>query len=394
MDRNVCAPKKGCFVWRMTKRVVKLGVVLTILAIPTVFFGLPIAAKTEWGRAKVERALERVAGGPVHVEKVEFSWKTGLTLTNVRADAVRRDGVETSGTVREIVVAPRLKTLFCKTTKANVTLRRPNVAIMTYADSAAPAAANPPAVLGRCCAKKPLSVESLRIEDGSITYDGDAMTEPLIVSDLKLNGAVRAKNGEVDFEIRSLTAKVNGGDAAMSGAVSVVSRKTKGRIEATIEGVVVTDTIVRGLERLVPALHVMPQGYVTGRVSGSLALEGACGELTGRGELTLDGKVSGSRMMQAVADVTQDSRVAGLEFQKVLIRARLDAGVISHTNTELRSEKGAARLTGTVARDGAIEMILVCDHDLVHEFAGKAEAHLIEGLRFTGTAASPQPVME
>src|SRR5262245_13851225 len=112
MDRNVratCAPKRRCIVFWLAKGVVKLTLVALILGAPTVFFGLPMAVKTAWGKAHIEKALARVAGGPVHVGEARFSWKTGLTLTNVRADAVSRDGIETSGTVREIVVAPKMK---------------------------------------------------------------------------------------------------------------------------------------------------------------------------------------------------------------------------------------------------------------------------------------------
>lgn len=391
MSGTRCAQKKGCFVWRCFKRLVKITIVALILAVPAAYFGLPALAKTAWGRGKAEKALAAVAGGPVHVDSVAVSWKQGVTLSNVRVDAVDRGGVETSGTIRELVFAPAGKSLLCKTTRARAIVREPKLLVRDIRgeeSAATPRAAAPPCAL-KHSARKPLSIESIVIENGSVTFDGSAYNEPVQLTSLNLHASVRVSTGNVTLEVRELKAMLNGGEISAHGTLCVDSGRTTGKLDLSAADVELTDAIVQVLRRVVPAFEVAPGGDVHGTVTARVALEGPVRTPSGSAEIAVNGRLAGARIFHALAGATGESRLAMVEFTQVRGHLQVADGEVTHVATELRQSLGAARLSGVVHRDGSMDMFLVCDHEVVHEMNGKAEATLLEGVRIGGTAAQP-----
>ncbi len=359
------APRKGCFVWRMTKKLVKFAAVSAFVTAVGGFFGLPMLAKTDWARARVERTATEMVGSPVHVGSMTLSWRTGLRLADVIVDG-SLEAPDTPAAIREIVV-----------TLNRTVIRGADVAINTPVETGVPA-------VPTCCRRICLPTHEVVIEGGSLAVDG------AVVSDLCARIEVRKRKDAVTVMISDASAKVNGG--SVSGSAELISRDgLSGKVVIDASRVGMTDRLARLLAAYVPAFAgARAEGVVDVRAT----LEGSCEKPTGRAEIAFDGRLSGAGMMQALGAATQDSRVGSMDLTRVAAHLQIEDGRATHVGTELRNADGAARMTGWVDRAGSLDVVVTFDHAMVHAYGGKAEAELLEGVRLVGYSGSPQALLD
>ncbi len=382
------APRKGSFVWRMTRRLVKWTIVTVLLSIPAGYFGLPILVKSAWGRTRIEAALTKATGSTVHLNGASLSWCQGVTLRDLTIDASARGNVEFSGRAKEVVLSPKGKSLLCRTTLGRAVVIEPTVAIVMRSEPQAPVAGSVPKLV-TACARKPLAFDSIEIRNGSVSYDTDSFNEPIVVSNITLEAALTSSAQGVTADIRNFRGTLNGGEVSGKGAIARINGAFTGKVEMDAASVALTDALTQLLRTVIPALDIAPGGDAIGVVHGYVQMDG----LTGQAGLTLAGRMSGARVMHALAAATQESRLASMPLEGMMARLQIVDGDVTHLGTEMRTAAGALRLTGVVRRGGTFDMLLVADADIVAGMNPAAEAALIEGVRVLGTRAQPLIVL-
>jgi uncharacterized protein involved in outer membrane biogenesis len=394
--------KKPGFIRRWTWRLMKTVFVLVLVGAPVVWFGAPYLAKTGWARAKAEAALTRTAGTPVHLDSLQLAWKSGFTATNVRGETVTRGRLEITPTIKEVRFAPKAATIF-SSPKAKLTLVEPVIALRERAtDPESPAAWTPQAPTP-CSAKKGARFDDFVVKDGRVTYESEALNQPVTLENLNLRAEIQIRAGRVNVELKELTGRLNNGTVSASGVLAIEPGAASGKLDLEAADVTANDVLARVMRYLVPIFETAAPGEVKGRVNLKLQLDGKADDVqgllrkaAGRGSLVFSGELSGTRLMNAFAARFDDPSLAQVPFDGVEGRLQFADGRVRHVNSQVICPIGSMSINGSTACDG-LDLIVRLDPNLVMGRNGRAEESLRllceqGGVVVKGTLA--QPVIE
>ena len=383
--------KKVGFVRRWTWRLMKTVFVIVIIGAPVVYFGAPRLAKTAWARGKAETALTRAAGTPVHLDSLQMSWKSGFTATNVRGGTITRGRLEITPTIKEVRFAPKAVTL-CSNPKAKLTLVEPET----------PAAWTPQAP-SSCSMKKGARFDDFAVQNGRVTYESEALNQPVTLENLNLRAEVQVRAGRINVELKELTGRLNNGTISASGVLAIEPGAASGKLDLEAADVTANDVLARVMRYLVPIFETAAPGEVKGRLNLKLQLDakgddihGMLHNAAGRGSLVFAGELSGTRLMNALAARFDDPSLAQVPFDGVEGRLQFADGRIRHMNSQVICPIGSMSITGSTACDG-LDLIVRLDPNLIMGRNGRAEEALRQlceqgGVTVKGTLS--QPVVE
>lgn len=199
--------------WRFTKRLT-LGAVLTVLtAAPVVGFGLPALSRSVWAHLRVEKALTRAFGTPVQFSAMRFSWKSGLSLQGLGADAAFH--------AEELTLKPRYAKLFRGQLRARAILTKPELSVVE---------GSAPMSIPRL-ARKGFRLEKLEIRDGSIVAVTGSDRRTVRLTGVSADGEGRLQDRTLKFELSHLSGDCDGLAFTGKGVVRVSQDGVAGEVD-------------------------------------------------------------------------------------------------------------------------------------------------------------------
>lgn len=374
-------PRRFGFIRRWTLRLAKASLLLVVLAVPTVYFGVPLGAKTAWARARAERALTRALQTPVQVGEMAFTWRLGLDLAHVVAEPRAYGRLETELEIARLRVKPDWKKLLRGRLELKVAADGPRLALKELKETGSALAL--PRLRG-CC--KGIQIRELKVNGATLTFESPAFEEDLRVEGLNLAGSLSLRRDRVEAELASIEAKVNGGSLTGSGSLGLQPAEVRSRIDVTAKDVASGDFTARSLRHLLPLFETLPSGAVKGKVDVRVRAEGAGQDLAaflrslqGAGELTVrEGDLRGSRILHAARH-----KLAEVSFHEVQSRFTLLEGRVQIPLAVARGRGGEVRLIGWTAFDGSVEYSIDDGGSTPARVSGKIESpKLLEPSRF------------
>jgi len=208
-------------VWKWTKRLAGLGIVLGILSVPAVYFGLPAVARHERARLRVEKALSRAVATPVRIDRMAWSWKEGLVLKSVSGT-----GPSTSFQIDTVIVKPDLSRIYRGKLRARAVVDGPEIVVRDAGT------ARPEFRLPRVT-KRGLRLESVEIRNGTYVWESAAYGETVRIEAVNVQAFGRLRSRTLSLEMSDFSGRVDGKAAEGKGELTVTGEGVTGALEIT-----------------------------------------------------------------------------------------------------------------------------------------------------------------
>jgi uncharacterized protein YhdP len=375
----------------------KTALVLALVGAPVAYLAVPRIVSSGWARSKVERALSRTTGAEVRVGSLSMTWKQGFTATDVKADPVVRGRITVTPSIREVRFAPRARSLCASTTKASLTLVEPSVEIKQTLDEA-PAG---PACAPRRCSARGIRLDALIIENGRVSFDSEGFNQPVVIEKLNVRAELQARQDRLNVVVHELTCRLNDGTLTASGTLAIDAGAAESRVALEARDVTANDLLARALKVLVPIFETAaPGGEVRGKLDLKFEAEGKGDTIssmfraaTGRGQLAFNGRVAGTRLMDAIGRHVGDSALPELAFDGVSAPLQLAEGRVHNMNSLLTTPWGNVVVSGSATRS-EVDLLVRLDPRLISGREGRAEEALRKlletgGIKVGGTLQQP-----
>ncbi len=346
-------PRRRSLILRCVKLMAALLVLAVAAAVPAVYFGLPLLARTKRARARVEKCLGRTLGTKVTVGKMEASWRDGITLKEVSCGPAAYGGVEITAGIGEANLRPDYGRLLRGRLRADVSMAGPHVRLRELAEPAGAARARLP----RIC-RSGFRIRNLTVRRGSVSIE-DASGSALRMEGLDLAGAVAGSRDRIDVEVTRLDAGLNGGRLTGGGVFAISPGCAKSRVDVVGTGMEANPAVSRIMRLAVPLFETAPGGSVRGRIDLRFKAEGEGKDVRamlrsarGGGAFALrGGEIRGSRFLEAVGRSIGGAAAAVHEVEgPIAIR---DGRF--HVSDAVARGAGELRLRGWLDIDGALE---------------------------------------
>ena len=233
------APTFRSRLWRWTKRLSLVATLLVVAAVPAGAFGIPLASRTSWARARMEKKLTRAIGVPVAIGSMSWSWKEGLRLEHVSTATTSE---QTSFRIDRIQLRPRLSHVAQGKLRVRAIVERPQ---FTISESG-------PALRLPLFPKKGIRLERLDLVNGSIAVkNGNETAE---VRDLTVHASGRVEQRVLKIDVASASGTCEGASFYGDGVLRLSQEGLSGQIglkdAATKESA--------ALQKVLRALHLTP----------------------------------------------------------------------------------------------------------------------------------------
>lgn len=381
-----------CPIVKWAKRGFKAILVLTVIAVPVGYFVIPRIARSDWARAKVENEASKALGARVHVGRMDFTWKQGLTAREVRTDIMRIGDMDGAWTAKEVQIKIQLHHLLSRSPRGTAVIRDPHVHLqwrqeVCHAPSGAPAPRRPNSSRYRS-----LRLYSFVIERGTVVVDHPSFIEPVRIEEIYASGELDARKRHLDLEVTKLTAKLNGGAITARGRLEIRSDAATGRISLSADSVDVNDFVVESIRNLQPMIEVEDGGQHKGGLQVRLdaqakapTVAGLFSSLTGAGEMKIfSAAIERSRILHVVGDAAGIPHLVVTRFHTISQKFKLDAGRVSIESAEAQASDVTILMRGTIERTGAM--------DIVVTLAPRPGQAPVDPVRVVGTVRKPEAV--
>lgn len=202
--------------WRWTKRLGILSTLLVLASGPAVYLGLPVLARKNWARERVENALTRTLGGPVSMSGMAWSWQDGLVLRDLFTATADR---ETSIEIESVSLRLRLAQLLRGQLRVRAIVERPT--ILVHGDSPESRTLRLPRF-----GKKGVRLEHVEIRDG--TY----VNRMSCIAGITAEGTGRLGSRTLRLDLSSLSGSFNGTTVEGTGVLRLTQDGFAGQLDA------------------------------------------------------------------------------------------------------------------------------------------------------------------
>jgi hypothetical protein len=209
------APSFRGRLWRWTRRICRFTTLIVIGAGIATYFGLPVLARQDWARHRVENALTRSLGGPVSITAMAWSWRDGLILRDLFTVTADR---ETSIGIESVSLQPRVARLLFGQLRLRAMVEKPQ--ILAHGETPESRMLRLPRF-----GKRGIRLERLEIRDG--TY----VNRTSCVSGITAQGAGRLENRILRLELSSLSGSFNGATVEGTGILRLTEDGFTGQID-------------------------------------------------------------------------------------------------------------------------------------------------------------------
>ncbi|MBI2901835.1 MAG: hypothetical protein HYY17_16745 [Planctomycetes bacterium] len=378
---------------RWAKRLILFTAAVAVVAAAVGYFAVPRAARSDWALRKAEREMSSALGTPVHIGKLDFTWKNGFVATDVRTDPTSLGDMEAVWTVREVGFRPRPMRVFSKRPKAAAVLREPRMELKWRGEvaQAAGVPVRPPSIRSPFAGRfKGLYLTDFTIEWGVVVIDHPSFIEPVRIDDIWASGELDARKDAVRLEVRGLSARVNGGAVSARGRLEIRPQGASGRLSLSAQNVDVNDFVVEAVRNLQPMVEVEDGGTHKGgmdlHVEGEARADRAGGLLsafTGRGDLRIFGAdLQRSRILHVVGEAVGLPGLIATRFHTVAQKFSVQNGRVLLEEVRAEASEGALAMTGWVGPGGSLDVVVRLDPGL-----GRGPR---EAVRVIGTVRRPE----
>lgn len=385
-------PRRCCPVWRWTKRIARTVLILTLIATPIAFFAVPKLMRSDCMRQRVEREASKSLGVPVHIGRLDFTWRGGLVAHDVTTDEVPM-GDEMVGvySAKEVQIRPKACKLLSKEPKVAANLREPRLEVRWVGERCCSTAADSPRA-PKFARAKAIDLYRFTIENGTVVIDHPSFVEPVKIDSIYATGSLEAKKGHFELDVAELKANLNGGHVAANGRLEIRREGATGRIALDAHSVDVNDFVVQAVRNLQPMIQVQDGGLHKGAMdlkvdatTESPTAGGLLQGLTGKGELRVFGaSIQGSRILHVVGQAAGVPQLVSSRIGGITQRFDLERGRVLLRQVRADFDSGTATMTGWMDLGGRIDVTFDLDHRI-----GQGE---VKSVRVIGTVDQPEPM--